>query len=83
MAFLTDKLPDNAPGKFYVSRECIDIEVFRDTSPANFMRNDDNGYSFVWRQPETQEEIRLCEEAFDACPVEAIGDDGNAQTAVA
>ena len=76
MAFLKDKLQDNAPGKFYVDGQCIDCDVCRDTSPDNFARNDDNGYSFVWKQPETAEEIDLCKEALDACPVEAIGDDG-------
>jgi len=75
MAELKDKLPDNVPGTFYVDRECIDCDVCRDTSPANFRRNDENGYSYVYKQPETPEEVALCEEAFDACPVEAIGDD--------
>jgi ferredoxin len=76
MADLRDKLPDNTPGKFYVDLECIDCDVCRDTSPANFRRNDDNGYSYVYKQPDTPEEQQLCQEAFDACPVEAIGDDG-------
>ena len=76
MAELKDKLPDNAAGTFYVDRQCIDCDVCRDTSPANFRRNDENGYSYVYKQPETDEERALCEEAFDACPVEAIGDDG-------
>lgn len=83
MAFLKDKLLDNSPGKYYVDRECIDCDVCRDTSPANFMRNDENGYSFVWKQPDTPEEIALCKEAFDACPVEAIGDDGDVRMATA
>ncbi|MEO7673364.1 MAG: ferredoxin [Pyrinomonadaceae bacterium] len=76
MAFLKDKLRDNAPGKFYVDRQCIDCDVCRDTSPKNFTRNDENGYSFVKKQPETREEIELCMESMNACPVEAIGDDG-------
>ena len=76
MAELVDKLPDNAPGKFYVDRQCIDCDVCRDTAPANFRRNDENGYSYVYKQPENPEEVELCQEAFDACPVEAIGDDG-------
>ena len=76
MAFLKDKLPDNVHGQFYVDRQCIDCDVCRDTSPSNFRRNDDNGYSFVYKQPETPEELTRCEEALDACPVEAIGDDG-------
>ena len=75
MAFIEDKLPDNVPGKFYVDRQCIDCDVCRDTSPANFTRNDENGYSYVYKQPSTPEEFGLCEEALMACPVEAIGDD--------
>lgn len=76
MADLKDKLRDNVPGRFYVDRECIDCDVCRDTSPANFRRNDDNGYSYVYKQPENPEELELCLDAFNACPVEAIGDDG-------
>ena len=69
-------MADNTPGTFYVDRQCIDCDVCRDTAPANFTRNDENGYSFVKKQPETDEEFELCEEAMNACPVEAIGDDG-------
>lgn len=76
MAFIKDRLSDNTRGKFYVDRQCIDCDVCRDTSPANFRRNDENGYSYVIKQPETDAEFELCEEALNACPVEAIGDDG-------
>ena len=75
MAEKKDKLPDNVSGKFYVDRQCIDCDVCRDTSPENFARNDENGYSFVLKQPENDAEFAKCVEAFDACPVEAIGDD--------
>jgi ferredoxin len=74
MANLRDKLSDNAPGKFFVDSQCIDCDVCRDTSPANFRRNDENGYSYIYKQPETDEELELCEEAINACPVEAIGE---------
>ena len=76
MADLRDKLPENVPGGFYVDRNCIDCDVCRDTSPANFTREDENGYSYVYRQPATPEELELCEEAMNVCPVEAIGNDG-------
>lgn len=76
MAEFEDKLPENVPGKFYVDRNCIDCDVCRDTSPQNFTREDENGYSFVYRQPGTPEELKLCEEAMNICPVEAIGNDG-------
>ena len=76
MAEPEDKLSDNTPGSFYVDKQCIDCDVCRDTAPANFTRNDENGYSYVYKQPETADELELCREALDACPVEAIGDDG-------
>lgn len=76
MAELEDRLPDNVPGKFFVDKMCIDCDVCRDTAPANFTRNDENGYSYVFKQPETPDELELCNEAMTACPVEAIGDDG-------
>ena len=40
------------------------------------MRSDENSYSFVFKQPATEEEKNLCEEALTCCPVEAIGNDG-------
>jgi ferredoxin len=78
MAEIKNRLSENAAGNFFVDSQCIDCDVCRDTAPANFRRNDDNGYSYVYKQPETPEELELCKEAFDACPVEAIGDDGAA-----
>ena len=52
MAEIRDKLPDNVPGKFYVDRQCIDCDVCRDTSPANFARNDHTvGTRIVRRGP--------------------------------
>jgi ferredoxin len=76
MADPNDRVPENTPGTFYVDTNCIDCDVCRDTAPDNFTRSDANGYSFVYRQPATQEEMSLCEEALMACPVEAIGNDG-------
>ena len=76
MADPTDRVPENTPGTYYVDTQCIDCDVCRDTAPDNFTRSDDNGYSFVYKQPETADEHALCEEALAACPVEAIGNDG-------
>lgn len=76
MAEISDKLPDNSTGKFYVDRNCIDCDVCRHDAPKHFTRNDENGYSFVFKQPETPEEIEICNRAVNDCPVEAIGNDG-------
>ncbi len=76
MADKSDKLPENVPGKYYVDSTCIDCDACRSTAPENFERSEDNGYTFVCKQPANAEEEQLCQEAMDACPVEAIGDDG-------
>ena len=76
MADKSAKKPDNVEGAFYVDDECIDCDLCRDTAPANFTRNEDGGYTYVSKQPGNDEEKRLCAEAMEACPVEAIGDDG-------
>jgi ferredoxin len=71
-----DRLPENEPGRYYVDSQCIDCDVCRDVAPDNFTRKTDKGYSFVYRQPENEKEESLCREAMEACPVEAIGNDG-------
>jgi ferredoxin len=38
--------------------------------------NDDDGHAYVKLQPLTAEDIKECENALSACPVEAIGNDG-------
>lgn len=76
MADPNDRVPESVAGTYYVDNQCIDCDVCRDTAPDNFTRSDDNGYSFVYKQPETDDELVLCEEALAACPVEAIGSDG-------
>ncbi len=78
MADVANKYPENVEGKFYVDDQCIDCDLCRETAPANFMRNDDGGHSFVHKQPTTPEEEALCKEAMEGCPVEAIGPDGDA-----
>ncbi len=76
MADASNKYSNNANGAFYVDDQCIDCDLCRETAPANFSRNDDGGHSYLSKQPESPEELALCNEAMEACPVEAIGNDG-------
>ena len=76
MADPKNKWSDNVKGKFYCDTECIDCDLCRQIAPDFFTRNGDRGHSFVMAQPSTPEEIELCLEAMDECPVEAIGNDG-------
>jgi ferredoxin len=77
MANKADKWAQNALGKFYVDQQCIDCDLCRETAPNFFTRNDEGGHSFVHKQPETEEDVALCMEALEGCPVEAIGEDGD------
>ncbi|MFT4637722.1 MAG: ferredoxin [Verrucomicrobiales bacterium] len=76
MADLENKQPESATGKYYVDDQCIDCDLCRETAPANFTRQEDGGYSYVYKQAENDEEEQLCQEAMEGCPVEAIGEDG-------
>jgi ferredoxin len=76
MAEIENKYPENIEGNFYVDDQCIDCDLCRETAPDNFTRSDDEGYSYVYKQPTTPEQEALCQEAMEGCPVEAIGDNG-------
>jgi ferredoxin len=71
-----NRIGGNFPGKFYVDDQCIDCDLCREICPDCFGRNEESGSSIIVKQPETQKEIALCEEAMNSCPVGAIGDDG-------
>ena len=70
------KLPENVPGKFYVTDDCLACEACQHDAPNNF-RYGEHGMSYVFKQPTTFEEIRQCEEALTSCPLGAIRDDGD------
>jgi ferredoxin len=76
MADAANKYAENVAGKFFVDNQCIDCDLCRETAPDNFKRNEDGGYSFVYKQPASPDEEARCKEAKEACPVEAIGDNG-------
>jgi ferredoxin len=76
MAEKEEKWPENIDGKFYVDEQCIDCDLCRETAPNNFTRDDNGGYSYVYKQPINKVEEEMCIEALEGCPVDAIGDDG-------
>jgi ferredoxin len=77
MANRNERLPENVSGAYYVDSTCIDCDLCRSTAPDFFRRNDEHGYSVVYRQPVTTEEIANAEEARLSCPTETIGNDGD------
>jgi len=76
MAELTDRYEDNVIGRYFVDTQCIDCDLCRETAPNNFTRQTEEGYSYVYKQPEDDSEEEACKEAMENCPVEAIGDFG-------
>ena len=77
MASTTERLPQNIVGRYYVDSSCTDCDLCRTTAPAFFTRDDEIGFSIVYRQPVTPEELALAEEALEDCPTESIGNDGD------
>ncbi|HVS53373.1 MAG TPA: ferredoxin [Opitutaceae bacterium] len=75
MATLSDRVPENCAGKYYVDSTCIDCDQCRAQAPEFFGRNDD-GFSFLKRQPATAEEVELLNEIMTSCATNSIGDDG-------
>lgn len=76
MAIKTNKYPDNVGGRFYVDKECIACDACVLAAPDHFKMHEVDGHAFVNKQPATEEEESRCKEAMEACPVEAIGNDG-------
>ena len=56
MADRDDIQPENVEGKYYVDEQCIDCDLCREEAPKNFTRQEEEGYSYVYKQPENEEE---------------------------
>ena len=72
----TERLPDNAPGPYYVDASCIDCDQCRAMAPQIFSRHEQSGLSVVRRQPETPDEIAQADEIMSGCASGSIGNDG-------
>ena len=77
MADLSERYQDNVDGRYFVDEQCIDCNLCREEAPKNFTRQEELGYSYVYKQPEGEDEEEMCKNAMEFCPVEAIGDFGN------
>lgn len=76
MADKNSKFDQNTDGRFYVDDQCIACDACVMEAPRFFSMNDDEGHAYVKLQPQTPEEVQECMDALEACPVEAIGQDG-------
>ena len=71
MANVALRLPENAPGDFYVDSTCIDCDACRQIAPETFTEDGDT--SIVYHQPANDEEIKRALMALVACPTASIG----------
>lgn len=76
MADKQNKVPENVSGSYYVDEECISCRLCTSDAPDNFKMTADESTAYVFKQPENNSEKDACENALEACPVEAIGNDG-------
>src|SRR5712692_5849625 len=73
MASWSERLPENAPGNFYVDSSCIDCDLCRQLAPRVFAASSKAEQSFVARQPTTPQETETALMALVACPTSSIG----------
>lgn len=69
-------LAANVPGKYQVDDRCIGCRICSEIAPQNFRSDHEHGHDYVYKQPANAAEERLCAEAMDICPVNAIVDHG-------
>lgn len=72
-----NRTKENIPGKVYVTWQCLDCDLCRETAPTIFRRHNEEGYSYVIKQPETPEELSQVQESIEGCCTEAIHGDGD------
>ncbi|WP_437731061.1 MBL fold metallo-hydrolase [Sorangium sp. So ce1335] len=73
MARPEDRLPENAPGDYFVDRSCIDCDTCRQIAPSLFARAPAVERSVVARQPATPDEHLRAAMALVSCPTASIG----------
>jgi ferredoxin len=72
----------NVPGAWYCTdpddergEGCIACNVCYTGAPE-FFAEDDDGNAYVKKQPTTPDEVALCQDQLDSCPVNSIGKNG-------
>jgi glyoxylase-like metal-dependent hydrolase (beta-lactamase superfamily II)/ferredoxin len=73
MARAALRLPQNAPGEFFVDETCIDCATCRNVAPSVFAYSDEAGMTVVRKQPSSAGEARRAAMALVACPTSSIG----------
>jgi ferredoxin len=77
MADPTRRNPANVAGPWFVDVRCIACDTCTDISPEIFGRGADRKAYVREHRPD---EAELFRSALESCPVEAVGDEGDAAT---
>jgi ferredoxin len=70
--------PENVPGCFFIDEECISCGACWRLAPTFIFSHPVHTFAFFSRQPVTDRETRVAEEALLICPVGAIGTEDSA-----
>jgi glyoxylase-like metal-dependent hydrolase (beta-lactamase superfamily II)/ferredoxin len=73
MARASLRLPQNAPGEFFVDETCIDCATCRNVAPSVFGYSEEARMTVVKKQPAGAAETRRAAMALVACPTSSIG----------
>ena len=81
MADNSIRLPENAPGPWYVDDTCTPCHVCLDEAGPSagldlLSYNADETKVYFTRQPATPDESAAAQRALEICPTNAIGSDG-------
>ncbi len=79
MANLSKRVPEDAPGDFFVDSTCIDCDTCRQLAPAVFAEAADHAH--VRQQPGTPADRRRALQALVCCPTGSIGSLGGERPA--
>ena len=74
MVNINEMTKENIPGKFYVKNSCVGCGMCTDSASDYFKLNEE-GYACVYKQPSNDDENKICKEALENCPVNAIKDE--------
>lgn len=67
-------LPSRLPleGEFHIDDTCIDCHLCQDLAPENFDSDDANDIHYVYKQPESEDELECVLDAYEECPSDSI-----------
>jgi len=73
MADLLKRVEQNVAGPVFVDWTCIYCGLCVEIAPSIFGEFSERGFAYVKKQPTTQVERELAEQAAKECPLDSIG----------